>query len=175
MTSKRLDASLKEVSMVGNDNKTSLDEVSEDKLYTTDHHLTARSQMLLRLARTFFNKNTGTVGVMFVGGSMKSHMFIQSGHEGGPWGGTQRGNVPRMPGWAFTQGKPHEGNIATHVEGHASAIMWERKIARAYLLVDRPMCNICKDSLYNTLPPGSELLVYSEKEGKTIVRAAHAA
>lgn len=90
-------------------------------------------------------------------------------------GGTQRGHVPSILGWGFTRGGQHEGNIAAHVEGHASAIMWERNIKLAYLLVDRAMCEICQKNLYNTLPPGSTLLVYSEDEGKTIVSASHGA
>jgi hypothetical protein len=151
----------------------SLETLSEDKLYSTGHQLTERSRALLEKAKGYFVGHKASVGVLFVGGTMKYPMFLKSGNDGGPWGGTQRGNVPRGPGRAFTQGAPHEGNIATHVEGHASAIMWQRKINLAYLLVDRAMCSVCHRDLHVTLPPGGTMLVYSDAEGKTIVRASH--
>ena len=58
--------------------------------------------------------------------------------------------------------------------GHASAIMWQRDLRRAYLLVDREMCSVCHRTICNTLPAGATLLVYSDAEGKTIVRSTHA-
>src|SRR5215813_13963359 len=100
-------------------------------------------------------------------------MFIKSGEEGGPWGGTQRGSIPRLPGWAFTRGGQSQGNIATHVEGHAAAIMWQRRFSSATLLVDRPMCGICGKLLPTCIPPRSRLLVASEEEGETSVTASH--
>jgi hypothetical protein len=69
---------------------------SEDKLYGADHRLTERSRALLTQAREYFVGHTGAVGVMFIDGSMKYPMFLKSGHEGGPWGGTHRGGVPRV-------------------------------------------------------------------------------
>ena len=78
--------------------------VSEDKLYGTDQRLTQRSRALLAQAREYFVGHTGAVGVMFVEGPMKYPMFIKSGHEGGPWGGTHRGGMPRGKGWGFTGG-----------------------------------------------------------------------
>jgi hypothetical protein len=134
--------------------------------------LTVHQAQLLEQARRFFVGHGEAVGVL-LGPDNGTPMFIKSGIDGGPWGGTQRGGVPRMPGWAFTQGGPGQGNIATHVEGHASAIMWQRRFARGTLLVDRPMCNVCSRNLPQTLPPGSELRVLSELEGLTIVRASH--
>jgi hypothetical protein len=147
--------------------------VSEDKLYGTNR-LTERSRALLARSREYFVGHAGAIGVMFVEAPMRYPMFIKSGHEGGPWGGTHRGGVPRGRGWGFTGGGPSEGNIATHVEGHASAIMWQRGLRLAYLLVDREMCSICHRMICNTLPAGATLLVYSDAEGKTIVRSTHA-
>ncbi len=113
--------------------------------------------------------------MLFIDGAMMYPMFIKSGIDGGPWGGTGRGGIPRGKGWGFTGGGPSQGNIATHVEGHASAIMWQREIKLAHLLVDRAMCSVCHQNLYNTLPPGSTLFVYSVAEGQTTVRASHGA
>jgi hypothetical protein len=135
--------------------------------------LTMRARSLLRDAASFFVGHTRAVGVLFIDGNLKNPMFLRSGHEGGPWGGSHRGGIPRLPGWGFTMGAAHEGNISTHVEGHASAILWQRNIKLGYLLVDRAMCKVCDRYLYTTLPPNSTLLVYSEDEGKTVVSASH--
>ena len=124
-------------------------------------------------ARAFFVGHGEAVGVLTAPGGRP--MFIKSGIDGGPWGGTQRGGVPRMPGWAFTRGGPSQGNIATHVEGHAVAILWQRRLREAVLLVDRPMCGVCSRNLPATLPPGARLLVISEDEGETYVWASHGA
>jgi hypothetical protein len=134
--------------------------------------LTSHHAGLLQAARLFFIGHGEAVGVLLPpdGGQP---IFLKSGIDGGPWGGTQLGGIPRMPGWAFTRGGPSQGNIATHVEGHASAIMWQRHFTRATLLVDRPMCDVCSRNLPQTLPPGAELRVLSELEGLTIVRASH--
>jgi hypothetical protein len=156
-------------------NKSGLDgTASEDRLYGTDRHLTEWSRALLAQAKDYFVGHSGAVAVMYVDGQMKHPMFLKSGHEGGPWGGTHRGGVPRGTGRGFTSGGPSEGNIATHVEGHASAIMWQRKLQRAYLIVDREMCSVCHRMICNTLPPGSILFIYSDAEGKTSVRSTHA-
>jgi hypothetical protein len=148
--------------------------VSEDKLYGRDQRLTESARALLVQAREYFVGHTGAVGVMFVDGPMKYPMFVKSGLEGGPWGGTHRGGIPRGKGWGFTSGGPSEGNIATHVEGHASAIMWQRRLRRAFLLVDREMCSVCHRLICNTLPAGATLHVYSDAEGKTTVKSTHA-
>jgi hypothetical protein len=134
--------------------------------------LDAHQRGLLQQARQFFVGHTEAVGVLLVEGA--DPMFIKSGIDGGPWGGTHRGGIPRLPGWAFTRGGPSQGNIATHVEGHAAAIMWQRGLTRATLLVDRPMCKICDRNIPSTLPPGSFLSVLSEEEGLTMVRSSHA-
>ncbi len=134
---------------------------------------TALQQTLINDARRFFVGHGEAVGVLTIPGS--AAMFIKSGVDGGPWGGTQRGGVPRMPGWAFSQGGPSQGNIATHVEGHAVAIMWQRGLRNAVLLVDRPMCGVCSRTLPSTLPPGGRLIVISRDEGETQVWASHGA
>jgi hypothetical protein len=132
---------------------------------------TSSHQKSIDDARRFFVGHTEAVGVLMIAGAKP--MFIKSGVDGGPWGGTQRGGVPRMPGWGFTKGGPSQGNIATHVEGHAAAIMWQRGVHNAMLLVDRPMCNVCSRNLPYTLPLGAKLLVISREEGETHVWASH--
>lgn len=134
--------------------------------------LTDEQAVWLADARRFFVGHDQAVGVLIVDGQPR--MFLKSGHEGGPWGGTQRGGIPRGRGYGFTSGGPSQGNIATHVEGHAVAIMWQRDFRRALLLVDRPMCNICSRDLPMTLPPGAVLRVLSQEEGETIVWSTHA-
>jgi hypothetical protein len=130
-------------------------------------------QSLIDDARRFFVGHREAVGVLMIAGSRPA--FIKSGIDGGPWGGTHRGAVPRMSGWAFTKGGPSQGNIATHVEGHAVAIMWQRGIRQAELLVDRPMCGVCSRNLPATLPPQGHLLVVSRDEGETHIWASHGA
>ncbi|MGD9509019.1 MAG: DddA-like double-stranded DNA deaminase toxin [Geminicoccaceae bacterium] len=100
-------------------------------------------------------------------------IFIKSGIDGGPWGGTQRGGIPRLAGWAFTRGGPSQGNIGTHVEGHAAAIMWQIDCNKAVLVVDRPMCAICSQNLPRALPPRSRLDVISEEEDRTVIWSSH--
>lgn len=162
----------REVFMSGSNGGTH-DVTSEDKLYDTDRGLTARSRALLKEARAYFVGHSGAVGVMFIDGAVKYPIFIKSGYEGGPWGGTHRGGVARGKGWGFTSGGPSQGNIATHVEGHASAIMWQREVKKAYLIVDREMCAVCHRMICNTLRAGMVLLVYSDVEGKTVICSAH--
>jgi hypothetical protein len=87
--------------------------VSEDKLYGSDNRLTERSRALLAQARDYFVGHTEAVGVMFIDGPIKYPMFVKSGHEGGPWGGTHRGGIPRGAGYGFTSGGPSQANIAT--------------------------------------------------------------
>ena len=147
---------------------------SEELLYVTDHGLTVRAHAMLAAARAYFVGHQEAVGALFIEHGVQYPMFLKSGYEGGPWGGTQRGSVPRGRGWGFTSGGPSQGNIATHVEGHASAVMWQRTAGYAVLIVDRPMCSVCHRSLHATLPPNSTLVVYSDEEGRTIVRASHA-
>jgi len=131
-------------------------------------------------ARQFFVGHREAVGVLVPEGERR--MLLKSGEEGGPWGGAQQGGVPRalsrakigVQGYAFTGGGPSQGNIATHVEGHAAAIMWQRGLKKAVLLVDRPMCSVCSTLLPTALPPGARLTVISEEEGETMVWSTHA-
>ena len=148
--------------------------VAEDKLYGTDQRLTERSRALLTQAREYFVGHTGAVGVMFVEGPIKYPMFLKSGHEGGPRGVERIEAECPEERLGIYSGGPSEGNIATHVEGHASAIMWQRGLTRRYLLVDREMCSVCHRTICNTLPKGATLFVYSDAEGKTTVRSTHA-
>jgi hypothetical protein len=134
--------------------------------------LTQEQSDLITAARQFFVGHDEAVGVMLVDGSRP--MYLKSGIDGGPWGGTQRGGIPRLPGYAFTRGGPSQGNIATHVEGHAAAIMWQRNLRRATLLVDRAMCSICSRNLPYALPPATRLTVISQDEGETILWSTHA-
>lgn len=128
-------------------------------------------------ARKFFNlpetptkSNKTIVGVLEAG---EEQMLIQSGEHGGPWGGTQRGGVPRGEGHGFTSGGSSQGNIATHVEGHAAAIMHQRGISNATLRVESDPCQICSRDLMMALPPDSTLNVISPGEGLTIFRSSH--
>ena len=136
--------------------------------------LNAQQLQLLSRASEYFIGHQGALGVMILPGG-GAPIFLKSGVDGGPWGGTHRGGFPRGEGWAFTQGGPSQGNISTHVEGHAVAVLWQRKLLSAILLVDRPMCKICGRNLPLTLPPGAMLTVISEEEGTTIIRSSHGA
>lgn len=92
---------------------------------------------------------------------------IRSGECGGPYGGTQRGGIPRGQGEAFTGGGPSQGNIATHIEGHTAAIMRERGIQRATLFIEDAPCSICYRDLPTALPPGSRLTVVAPDSATT--------
>ena len=126
---------------------------------------------LLRQAQQYYPGHTAALGVLMIEG--EGPKFIKSGKDGGPWGGTQRGGIPRLPGHAFTTGGASQGNIAKHVEGHAAAIMWQRGLPKALRLVDRPMCSICNSLLHTSLPPGSMMTVWSVDDCLTIVRVSH--
>ena len=95
--------------------------------------MTPQHAQFLTNAHNFFVGQQGAVGALVT--DKGEVLLIRSGEHGGPWGGTHRGGFPRGAGWGFTQGGPSQGNIATHVEGHAAAIMWQRKLKSATLLV----------------------------------------
>ena len=127
--------------------------------------------------RAFFNlpaqptsSNKTITGILIVG---DESIPLHSGIVGGPWGGTQRGGVPRGSGYGYTSGGPSQGNIATHIEGHAAAIMWQRRITKATLVVESDPCQICSRALSSALPPGSTLTVISPGHGTTIFRSSH--
>jgi Domain of unknown function (DUF4157)/Double-stranded DNA deaminase toxin A len=150
--------------------------------------LTQAEWVKIKATRKFFNlperptsAQPGIVGILIDEKTGKEYP-LKSGEEGGPYGGTQRGNVPRGAGEAFTQGGTHQGNIATHVEGHAAAVMHEQKITDATLLIEEMPCEGACDAtrawdpikgdwsglgkarpatpnISTALPPGSKLTV----------------
>ena len=113
--------------------------------------LTQAQRAKIGEARKFFNLPptptggaTTIVGVL-IDPSGKEYP-LKSGHEGGPFGGTQRGNVPRGRGEGFSGGAPSEKNIVTHIEGHAAAKMHELGLTEATLLSEEPPCKVCDAS-----------------------------
>ena len=120
-------------------------------------------------ARRFFNlpaqptaSRTTIVGVLVT--NTGEELFLRSGEDDGPYGGPSRGGIPRGRGESFTGGGSSQGNIATHVEGKATAIMHQRGITRATLLIEEPPCRICDSptatpSITRALPPGANLTV----------------
>ncbi len=148
----------------------------------------------IREARKFFNlpaqptkSNPTIVGVLSVDGK---DMYVKSGEDGGPWGGTHRGSIPRGPGEGFTGGGASQGNIAMHVEGHAAAIMHQQKIGSATLLIERAPCSICDGSqgwdaesgdwekksgrrtspgISTVLPPGATLTIIDPEQSQRFV------
>lgn len=113
----------------------------------------------VQAARDFYPGHGGEVGTLEAPG--RSPMRIKSGVEGGPWGGTQRGGIPRGRREAFTSGGPSQGNIGTHVEGHSAAIMHQQGIREAELYMGADQCTICGNNLPTALPPGSRLTVHT--------------
>jgi hypothetical protein len=131
----------------------------------------------LEAARQYYRGHRGEVGTFLVEG--RQPVRVKSGVEGGSWGGTQRGHVPRGQGYGFTSGGPSQGNIGTHVEGHTAAIMHEQGIKKGTLIMGAEQCSVCGRDLPSALPPESELtvIVFDEKTGaisSTIYRSSHA-
>jgi hypothetical protein len=128
-----------------------------------EHGLTTGEREELRHCREYFAlpggkiKARGTiVGILLIPG--EKPLQLKSGQHGGPCGGTQRGGIPRGPG---------SGNsryTLTHVEGHAAAVMHNRKISRASLLIEKGPCRACDPAIPRMLPPGSRLEVVSPDE-----------
>ena len=131
--------------------------------------LIAKTRRYFALPPAPTKSNKRIVGVLVVNGEQ---MLIHSGEFGGPWGGTHRGNIPRGSGYGFTSGGPSQGNIATHVEGHAAAIMHQQGLRNATLVIEKDPCNICSRNLMNALPAGSTLRVISPS-GETLFRSSH--
>ena len=128
-----------------------------------DHGLTVAEKELIRHCREQFalpnsptNTETRIVGILRVPG--QKPVPLHSGQHGGPCGGTHRGNIPR--------GKGSGNNLLTltHVEGHAAAVMYERKISRASLLIELEPCKACDPNIPRMLPHGSRLEVVSPLE-----------
>jgi RHS repeat-associated protein len=132
-------------------------------------------QSELQAAKEYYPGHKGQVGSFLVEG--RQPMRVKSGESGGPWGGTQRGGIPRGKDYGFTQGGPSQGNIATHVEGHVAAIMWQQGIKKGTLVMEAEQCAICSRDLASALPPDSELTVVvidqSGKTSVTIYRSTH--
>lgn len=102
----------------------------------------------IRKAREFFklparptSSQPTIVGVIITENG--EEIYVKSGEDGGPSGGTQRGSIPRGPKEGFTGGGSSQGNIATHVEGHTAAIMHQRGLQKATLLIEEAPCRIC--------------------------------
>ena len=130
--------------------------------------LTAAEWDKIMAARKYFalparptSSKTNIVGILILEDG--EEIRIKSG-EGGPQGGTEIGGIPRGKGERFTGGGSSQGNIATHVEGKAAAIMHQRKISKATLLVEEMPCRVCDNphgtpGITQALPPGSKLTV----------------
>ncbi|MEU6667870.1 DUF4157 domain-containing protein [Streptomyces sp. NPDC046727] len=129
----------------------------------------------VRAAEEFYPGHKGAVGTLEAPG--RQPMRIKSGVDGGPWGGTHRGGIPRGRGEAFTSGGPSQGNIATHVEGHAAAIMHQQGLTEATLTMGIDQCTICGNNLPSALPPGAVLRVDhvapSGQVYSTVYRSSH--
>ena len=131
----------------------------------------------LGAVREFYPGHGGEVGSLLAPG--RRPMRIKSGVEGGPWGGAQRGGIPRGKGYGSTSGGPSQGNIATHVEGHAAAIMHQQNIKSATLVMGAEQCAICGRDLPAALPAGSELTVINVDPAGNVIsrntyRSSHA-
>jgi hypothetical protein len=94
-----------------------------------------------------------------------SRFAFVSGKHGGPFGGTQRGFIPRGPGSGLNR------FTVTHIEGHGIATL-HRVTAEtmnavgageAALLLPKPPCGACDPNIPRMLPRGSRLFVVDPK------------
>ena len=125
--------------------------------------LTVEEQEKLRHCREYFAlpalptaEKTSIVGLLRIPG--ERDVPLKSGQHGGPCGGTQRGNIPRG------RGSGNSRFTLAHVEGHAAAVMYERKIVKASLLIEKEPCGACDPGLPRMLPTGAMLEVISPAE-----------
>lgn len=102
--------------------------------------------------------DTTEVGLVLLPG-FKKPAEVKSGHEGGPWVGTQLGSVPRGKGSAYSSGAPSESNIGTHVEGHAIQGMWATGSKQGILIVGSEPCGVCSPNISSALPPDAQLII----------------
>jgi hypothetical protein len=128
-----------------------------------EHGLTVVEQEKLRHCREYFalpvggtQTNKTIVGLLLIPGERQ--LELKSGRDGGPCGGTQRGGIPRGAG------SGSNAYTLVHVEGHAAAILHNRKIPRATLLLEKEPCGTCDPALPRMLPPGARLEVVSPNE-----------
>lgn len=131
----------------------------------------AAEQAELQSARTSFNlpaaptaSNTRIVGVLVTESGERIPMH--SGQFGGPSGGTHRGSIPRGPGSGFSR------HTLTHIEGHAAAIMHQRGIQSATLLIEKAPCQACDNptqtpNISAMLPRGARLTVVDPHSATT--------
>jgi hypothetical protein len=124
----------------------------------------------IKATRKFFNlpdrptAGQPTIVGVLVDDKTGKEYRLKSGEDAGPYGGSQRGNVPRGPGEGFTQGGQHQGNIATHIEGHAAAVMHEQKIKDGTLLIEEMPCEGACDATRDWDPIKGDWL--STKKGR---------
>jgi len=146
--------------------------------------LTAAEKTLLVGVRRQFNlpvtptpSDQTIVGVLIL--ETGEQLPIHSGRSGGPYGGVQRGGVPRGPGSGATR-----YNI-THVESHATAIMRQRGVKQGILLIEKEPCAACagytkaqpdvdvrSPNVSSLLPDDAQLLVV-DPDSTTYFRSAH--
>jgi hypothetical protein len=130
--------------------------------------LTASEWQLIAQARTYFNlppqpteANPTIVGVLRLPGAA-GLIYVKSGEDGGPWGGTQRGGIPRGPGSGIDRYTMH------HVEGHTAAIMYQRGAVEGELLLEKAFCSNCDRNIPQILPPGARLAVVQPDSTSTV-------
>ena len=128
-----------------------------------EHGLSVAEHESLRHCREYFAlppaptaTASAIVGLLLIPGERA--LPLKSGQHGGPCGGTQRGGIPRGPGSGSSR------FTLAHVEGHATAVMHQRRIARATLLIEMEPCRACDPAIPRMLPPGARLEVVSPAE-----------
>lgn len=128
-----------------------------------EHGLTVAEREQLRHCREYFalppvptESESAIVGILLIPGERP--LQLKSGQHGGPCGGTHRGGIPRGPGSGSSR------FTLTHIEGHATAIMHQRQIRRASLIIELEPCGACDPNLPRMLPPGSRLEIVSPRE-----------
>lgn len=119
-----------------------------------EHGLTGLEQQKLLEARRYFNIDANKtskhiVGILII--ESGEELPLISGEHGGPWGGTQRGGIPRG------KGSGANAYSVKHIEGHAASIMHNREISYGVLLIEKAPCGACDPSIPNLLPANSRL------------------
>ncbi|MGH9153900.1 MAG: DddA-like double-stranded DNA deaminase toxin [Acidimicrobiales bacterium] len=124
-----------------------------------------------KLPATATKSKTRIVGVLVLENGKR--IPLHSGRIGGPHGGAQGGGFPRGRGSGFTR------HTLTHVEGHAAAVMHQRGIKKATLIIEKMPCKGCDKSTLASgrrrgspnisamLPKGSRLTVVDPHSAST--------